>query len=267
MSFSSPEELNKLAKEFEDASIEDEEKVEITTDFPPSNIVELPAGFILKDGEVAKQVEIRELNGADEEELAKATTPNRLLQLVFSRGLVAFGDTPAYSEDVDTMLSGDRDAVILGIRCATFGRELTYNATCPKCFEEREVIIDLVEDVETRTLNDPIGDKTFAIATKSGEAMVTLPNGITNKKLLDADNKTTSELMTIILAGCIVSINGTPSLGVQTALNLGILDRETIISEIYKRTPGPRLGEVKKACEACGNEIPLPLSLASLFRL
>jgi len=69
------------------------------------------------------------------------------------------------------------------------------------------------------------------------------------------------------LSGCLVSINGTPSLGVQTALNLGILDRETIISEIYKRTPGPRLGEVTKACKACGNETPLPLSLASLFRI
>lgn len=266
MSFSSPEELNKLAKEFEEASV-DEDKVEITTDVPPSNIVELPGGFILSDGKVAKFAEVRELNGADEEELAKATTPNRLLQVAFSRGLVSFEDIPAYSEDLDTMLSGDRDAVILGIRCATFGKDLVYSATCPKCLEEHEVTIDLIKDVKTRTLNDPVVDRTFTVATKNGEAVVTLPNGITNKKLLDADSKTTSELMTIVLSGCLVSINGTPSLGVQTALNLGILDRETIISEIYKRTPGPRLGEVKKACKACGNEIPLPLSLASLFRI
>ena len=34
MSFSSPKELNKLAKEFEESSV-DEKKVEITTDFPP----------------------------------------------------------------------------------------------------------------------------------------------------------------------------------------------------------------------------------------
>jgi hypothetical protein len=266
MSFSSPEELNKLAKEFEEASL-DENEIEITTDVPPSNIVELPGGFILSSGELAKFVEVRELNGADEEELSKATTPNRLLQVVFSRGLVSLEDAPAYSEDLDTMLSGDRDAVVLGIRCATFGKDLTYNATCPACLDENEITIDLVKDVKTRTLNDPVVDRTFKVSTKNGEAVVTLPNGVTNKKLLDADSKTTSELMTIVLSGCIVSINGTPSLGVQTALNLGILDRETIISEIYKRTPGPRLGEVKKACKACGNEIPLPLSLASLFRI
>lgn len=266
MSFSSPEELNKLAQEFEAASA-NEEKIEIVTEVPPSNIVELPGGFVSKNGKVVKHVEVRELNGADEEELAKATTPNRLLQVVFSKGLVSIGDSPAYSEDLDTMLSGDRDAVILGIRCATFGTDLTYSATCPKCLEEHEVTIDLVKDIKTRTLNDPVIDRTFTVPTRHGEAIVTLPNGITNKKLLDADEKTTAELMTIVLSGCIVSIGGTPSLGVQTALNLGILDRETIVSEIYKRTPGPRLGEVKKACKACGNEIPLPLSLASLFRI
>ena len=223
--------------------------------------------FVLQNGKVVKHVEVRELNGADEEELAKATTPNRLLQVVFAKGLVSLGNSPAYSEDLDTMLSGDRDAIILGIRCATFGKDLTYSVTCPKCLEEHEVIIDLIKDVKTSTLNDPVIDKIFTVAIKHGEAVVTLPNGITNKKLLDAEDKTTAELMTIILSGCLVSINGTPSLGVQTALNLGILDRETIISEIYKRTPGPRLGEVKKACKACGNEIPLPLSLASLFRI
>ena len=266
MSFSSPEELNKLAKEFQEASV-DEETVEITTDFPPSNVVTLPAGFLLNDGTIVREVEVRELNGSDEEELAKATTPNRLLHTAFSRGLVAVGDIPAYSEDLDTMLSGDRDAVLLGIRIATFGKDLAYNATCPSCLEEHEVTIDLINDIKTKTLTDPLIDRTFTVPTKNGEAVVTLPNGITNKKLLDADSKSTSELITIVLSGCVVSINGTPSLGVQTALNLGILDRETIVSEIYKRTPGPRLGEVKKACKACGYEIPLPLSLASLFRL
>jgi hypothetical protein len=84
MSFSSPEELNKLAKEFEEASL-DENEIEITTDVPPSNIVELPGGFILNSGELAKFVEVRELNGADEEELSKATTshstPNNKIQL------------------------------------------------------------------------------------------------------------------------------------------------------------------------------------------
>jgi hypothetical protein len=165
------------------------------------------------------------------------------------------------------MLSGDRDAILLGIRIATFGKDVEYSASCPKCLESQNFIIDLTTDVETKQLTEPISDRVFSVKLKNGEAIVTLPNGITNKKLLDADDKSTSELVTIVLSGCIVSIDGTPSLGVQTALNLGILDREAIVSAIYKKTPGPRLGEVTKACKACDNEVPLPLSLASLFQL
>lgn len=266
MEFSDPNAINALAKEFEEASAA-EDKIEITTQAPPSNVVDLPGGFILSNGQLAKQVQVRELIGLDEEELAKATTPNRLLQAVFSRGIVKIGDVDAYKEDLDTMLSGDRDAVILGIRIATFGNTLEFMATCPSCLKEHPVELDLTADIEMRELTDPVGDRAFSVKLKSGEAMVTLPNGITNKRLLDADDKTTAELVTILLSGCIVSIDGTPSLGVQTALNLGILDRETLVSEIYKRTPGPRLGEVTKACKACGADIPLPLSLASLFRL
>jgi hypothetical protein len=44
-------------------------------------------------------------------------------------------------------------------------------------------------------------------------------------------------------------------------------DRTKIVDEIIKRNPGPRLGEVKKACQACGEDILLPLSLLDLFRL
>jgi hypothetical protein len=75
-----------------------------------------------------------------------------------------------------------------------------------------------------------------------------------------------AELNTIILAGCVVSLNDLPTTP-STVLELGIKDRETLIQEIVDRNPGPRLGEVKKSCEACGIEVELPLSLASLFRL
>jgi len=266
MSFSDISEINNLAKEFEQAfSIED--KVKITTEAPISNVVELPGGFVLSNGTLATTAEVRELNGLDEEELAKATTANRMLHTAFSKGLVSIGGSEAYKENLNTLLSGDKEAILLGIRNVTFGSKIPYTYTCSSCLEEQDTEIDLLKDVEITKLNDPVSDRIFTVKLKNGEAVVTLPNGVTNKKLMDAEDKSTAELVTIILSGCLVSINGTPSLGVQTALNLGILDRETIISEIYRRTPGPRLGEVTKACKACGNETPLPLSLASLFRI
>ena len=56
-------------------------------------------------------------------------------------------------------------------------------------------------------------------------------------------------------------------MGASTVLNLGMQDRSKIVEEIINRNPGPRLGEVKKTCKACGEDIALPLSLVDLFRL
>jgi len=84
---------------------------------------------------------------------------------------------------------------------------------------------------------------------------------------MDNIDKTAAEVNTILLSGCIVSINEAPSIGARAALNLGMADRNKIIDQILDRNPGPRLGEVKKACQACGEDVFLPLSLTDLFRL
>ena len=91
-------------------------------------------------------------------------------------------------------------------------------------------------------------------------------SGLTQRKVMENANKTVAELNTIILNGCVVNVNDSP-ITPSTVLELGIADRETLIAEIIEKNPGPRLGEVSKACKACGNEVDLPLSLAALFRL
>ena len=83
---------------------------------------------------------------------------------------------------------------------------------------------------------------------------------------MQTDGKTTAELVTLTLAGCLISINGDLSLGESTALSLGVVDRENIIKELAERNPGPRLGEVSKTCETCGGQLFIPLSLVDFFR-
>jgi hypothetical protein len=57
-----------------------------------------------------------------------------------------------------------------------------------------------------------------------------------------------------------------PVVGQSQVRNLGIKDRRDILEEIAKRNPGPQLSEIKKACDTCGLEVELPLTLADLFR-
>ena len=243
-----------------------EEPVEVTTVAPSDNEVVLPGGFISPGGILAKSAEVRELNGADEEAISRAGSLGKSLTTILQRGVVAVGEEAVGKHTLDDMLSGDRDALLLAIRQATFGNIVEYRSICA-CGEDQVVEIDLSKDVPTKELDNPIQDRLWTTKTKAGDVVLALPNGSTQKQLVEAMDKTTAELGTVLLAGCVQSIGGKISTGSSSVLSLGMSDREKLITEIVEKNPGPRLGEVKKACQACGEDIETPLSLAALFRL
>jgi hypothetical protein len=252
--------INKLAEEFTAGP------QVIDTEAPAPTTVLLPAGFINPDSSLVKTAEIRELNGLDEEAIAKSGSTAKALQTILERGLVSIGDRNATREDLNVLLAGDRDAILLGIRKITFGKTAEFEAFCSGCNDVRNFEVDLESDVQVKELNNPISDRDLIIKLKSGIARVVLPNGVTQRKVMENANKTVAELNTLILSGCVTSINESPVTPLSV-LELGIQDRETLIKEIIEHNPGPRLGEVSKVCEACGKEVDLPLSLAALFRL
>ena len=243
-----------------------EEPVEVTTVAPSDNEVVLPGGFISPGGILAKSAEVRELNGADEEAISRAGSLGKSLTTILQRGVVAVGEETVGKHTLGDMLSGDRDALLLAIRQATFGNIVEYRSICA-CGEDQVVEIDLSKDVPTKELDNPIQDRLWTTKTKAGDVVLALPNGSTQKQLVEAMDKTTAELGTVLLAGCVQSIGGKISTGSSSVLSLGMSDREKLITEIVEKNPGPRLGEVKKACQACGEDIETPLSLAALFRL
>ena len=191
---------------------------------------------------------------------------SRSLNTLLSRGLVKIGNEDATPTHLETLLSGDRDAILLAIRRVTFGKEFDLIIRCPQCTEQQGCSIDLLEDIPVKVLENP-DDRVWKVKTKLGEVTVTLPTGNTQKKLMDNSEKTSAEVNTILLGECIIAIDGSPVIGGQAALQLGMADRIKLLNEILERNPGPRLGEVKKSCKACGAEIPLPLGLTDLFRL
>lgn len=236
---------------------------------PPDSIVRLAAGWVdpITD-EVVTYAELRELNGADEEALAKITDLGKSLLAVLQRGVVKIGEDKATPELVDQLLAGDRELILMGIRKITFGKDIKLGGTCPSCGDvSQEFDIDLEEDVEIRRLEDPVNDRYFVIEGKAGTIQCTLPTGKTQKRLVSASDKTTAELDSILLKDCVLEINDMPVMDIKQVLGLSISDRRTIINEIGERNPGPRLGALSKDCSACGAEVPLPLTVADLFRL
>jgi hypothetical protein len=233
----------------------------------PDTEVKLPAGFIDPiEGTIYRNAEVRELTGADEEAIVKISDPGKALLAILERATVSIGDEPATKDMLGVLLAGDREALLLAIRKATFGSEVEVSTVCDKCPEVQVFKIDLNTDVETKELDDPINDRRFTVELKAGLAKVNLPNGDVQTKLINATEKNSAELDTLLLASCVFEIKDQPVLDSTRIRNLGINDRRTLLEEIAKRNPGPQLSEIKKACKNCGQEVSLPLTLAELFR-
>jgi hypothetical protein len=233
----------------------------------PETEVTLPAGFIDPfEATIHRTAEVRELTGADEEAIVKISDPGKALLAILERATVSIGGQPATKAILGVLLAGDREALLLAIRKATFGSEVELSTVCDRCPELQTFKIDLDSDVETKELDDPINDRRFTVDLKAGLAKVNLPTGDVQTKIINATDKNSAELDTLLLASCVSEIADQPVLDSSRIRNLGINDRRTLLEEIAKRNPGPQLSEIKKACKNCGQEVSLPLTLAELFR-
>lgn len=258
---------NKLASEA--VALAEQEKAatpvraEIKT--PANPIVELAVGLDVPFEERITTAEIRELNGADEEAIARLNDPAKALMLILERAVVKLGNKPTEKDLLDALLAGDRELLLLAIRKLTFGNEVNLEGNiCQACVEPQKIQIDLDTDVEVKKLN--IEDVEFTVPCKAGEVRVKLPTGFTQKALVASTNKTAAELDSVVLKNCILSINDKPLLNQSEVLRLSIKDRRDILKEISNRNPGPQLSEIKKPCPNCGQEVSLPLTLADLFQ-
>jgi hypothetical protein len=238
--------------------------VKVTTTPPPDTTVELLGGLMDPFLGLISTAEIRELNGLDEELLSKVTDPGKALLTILERATVKIGDELADKETLDALYAGDRELLLLAIRKATFGSDIKLGpGECPSCNVEQVFEIDLSKDVPLKKFD---GEHTFNVKCKVGDVVVTLPTGSTQKAIVTSTNKTSAELDTILLKNCIESINGKTVLSLDDVRKLSLKDRRDILQEITNRNPGPQLSEIKIPCQSCGTEVPLPLTLAELFR-
>lgn len=259
-----PNLLNKIAEE---ALAEPKEVTTPAQLTPPSDTsVRLPSGYVTPSGEVIKVAEVRELNGRDEEALGKVTSYSRIFNTIINRAVVSVGNTPANDSLLDNLLIGDRDALLLGIYKATFGPEADLTAACQKCAEVKTVTVHVDEDIKIKELADPINDVTFTVEGRKGTYLVTLPTGVTQKEIINAEDRNTAEVTSVLLENTVLEIDGRPVVSPVQIKNIGLLDRRKIVQEIATRSPGPKFEAVNVSCPDCGGEVVVPISFGALFR-
>lgn len=251
-------------------------------------IVELPGGLVVATDagpKVVREVQIREMTGADEEKLAKASASrnqfhyfNTMLELLVVR--IGDQDRKDYPKLLKSLLIGDREAIVLAIRALTYGTEFEVFAWdgCPYCDEISDLSMDLSdpEVVPYKRLDDPLSDGEFDVQLRKGQkAHVRLLTGEDQEAIAKRNEGTSftwAERNSLVLQRVVSHVydaNGNARLvaaAPSLVVNLGVADRKKILEELVKRAPGPSYTAIKFLHPPCGKEVTLALGLADLFQ-
>lgn len=249
-----------------------------TLDGPQDNIVTLHAGVKKKDLTITT-VMVKELDGEDEEILARtAQTPTNnifhYIDVLLDQGVIRFGqEKPSATENkkyLKQALVGDRDAILLGIRRATYGNEIELTGwICPQCEESSDLTIPL-EDIPIHEMDGP---PLFTVELRHGSKVeVRLANGSDQIAVFNDTKLNTAERDSLLLSRCLVSItdkdgNKRQAAGAagSMARKLSVPDRHKILKELNDRQPGPRLRELEIEHDNCGKKVNLGVGIADLF--
>lgn len=228
--------------------------------------VDLPGGLFLPDGQRLRKVEVRELNGEDEERLSRIKSIADYKRVLLEIGVVSFEGRKPAAGMLGDMLIGDRDYLIVAIRRATFGDTLDIPVQCRACEEQQEITYHFVDDLPIRDFK---GEGTILpIELRDGrKASVAIPTAADEDAVLEAAERSTlSESNTLMLQRIIEDIDGMPVTTRGEVLKIGMADRRTILDTVYEHRVGPQFDEVTYDCARCGEGGPVVLSVFEMFR-
>jgi hypothetical protein len=237
----------------------------------PSNTTTLPGGYLDKQGVLHREARIREINGADEEAMARELrnpTVNvaKVVDLLLKRTVLAVGDIePVPAWVLGDMLTGDRAALMLAVRILTFGSDWEVpDFPCRLCGQSFGTIVEL-DSIPIRDLDNPMVQEVEVELRNGHLANVGMLTGAAQLEMVGDGNRTGPEEVTIAIDRCLRAIDGNPVAG-AVAQKMSMADRRTIAKAMADAQPGPRMEEVMVTCTKCDREADYTVSLVDLFR-
>ncbi|MFD9815129.1 hypothetical protein [Streptomyces sp. NPDC059080] len=224
---------------------------------------------ICREGTWYRDAEVKELTGADEEAIASAgSTSYRVFEALLLRGVHTVGNEPMTRRIAAELLIGDREYLVMAIRRATFGNDLEFEALpCPHCEELVDLTVPL-DDIPVTRLDDAEQTEFDVPLRRQAVATVRLPTGEDQAAVLAIKDGNTAKQDSEILSRCVLRIRHADGSTTKRppATTLSMSDRKTLLKFLADTQPGPRYGDFSFVHETCGEEVTLPISLATLFR-
>jgi hypothetical protein len=230
----------------------------------PTTTVQLFRGVFV-NGTWHDQAQVRELNGADEEGIARMLGASASAQ--FLNAMLAFGVQSIGTYDlekmgvqermgvIDQLLVGEKELLFLNVLRVTYGDQRTVTVQCQSCQAYNEVFFSLSEDVPLRKLDDPTR-LYYDFETRAGSRLeYRLVNGLDAAEAEKRPTASQAEKNTIILSRVIHTADSKPLVDpIKFARELGAADRRDLMRELTSKQPGPYFEEVKLPCATCGAE-------------
>lgn len=223
-------------------------------------------------GEWHTDVEVREMNGSDEEYLASLENKDNLtyseyMSSLLKRAVVRIGPMAVQTSPsiIDTVSMGDRDIMFMAVIKATYGRERTFITRCPHCGKSNDVTINLDEDFPLR---EPSIDLRSHIvrSLKNGKTVkLRIPNAA-DSAIVGKKSTSVAVQNTLMLSRCAVWDEGErPANGEEWARSLSIADRATLVEALLNIEAGPKMEGVNIQCADCGENISIVVDWISLL--
>lgn len=241
-------------------------------DNPVSPLVVLPRG-VLKGQDWHSDAFIRELNGEDEEALARFKDIVEYYDHVLARAVEQIGAIDLKSLPmserqtmVQNLLVGERSMLLLAIIRITYGDEKLLNVTCNTCQTEQEVALILSEDLKAKEMKDP-RKMVYTYTTSKGDSIeYRLATGADQLEATRRKGASQPEQNSIVLSRCITKVNGQLILDpLKYARSLTMKERRELLTALVENQPMVDLTVVTN-CVSCGEELRLPLGWGDLFQ-
>lgn len=231
---------------------------------------ELPHGVKDAEGNLHKEIEIIEMNGKVDEQIAKPdvrVNTGKIINAVLSVCLKRVGElTPQklgkakWDKMISDMFMGDRDYVMMKLREVTYGDELEIDLQCPSCRDKFRYIVELLTDVEYKpVLGDPEAipfELPRGIKNKEGvlvtEGKLALPTGFDQEQMDNMLRRNPGQANTTLLTRALKEL-GDVTINSDTVRNLNKRDREYLVEHLTENMFGPKL-VIEVECPSCSDK-------------
>lgn len=242
---------------------------------------ELIQGYRDADGVVHKEFEVREMNGSDEEAIAKKEIKSngaKILRTLIARCCTRIGtyvkEDMKESKWIDIIQSlsvGDQDYIILKIREASLGEEIEGKYECPdpdcKTPIEMTVNTNELEIVPFDGLFEIPFELPKGFVDKDGKVLkkgkLRHPNGLDREVLDNIAKQNVGRANTLMLSRCITELEGIKVYD-DLVRSLSLKDRQYLMKLFEEHKFGVKL-EVEIECPICYNTFKASLNAVNFI--